>query len=311
MQQPVVIQPSLLTEAKMFKGGQTPANAETKTISGQVAVADVDAVYLDLSASRVAMAVREGNDLVLMDVDGQVLRLAGFYEGGVERKLFLENDDDRSVLLETVATSDGPLALTYAATGELSPFEGKTSDDATVVAGADLGAAAGGLLGLALAGGLALAAGGGGGGGDGDGDLRRTVDATPPATPSNLRFDVTGGSLSGSGEAGATVTVRNAAGATIGTGQVNADGTFSIPLNPPLIDREQVSVTLTDAAGNASGPGAATAPDLTAPTTPTDVDVSDTGSAVTGRGEAGAAVTVRNAAGDVIGTGVVASGGNL
>ena len=311
MQQPVVTQPSLLTEAKMVKGGQTPANAETKTISGQVAVADVDAVYLDLSASRVAMAVREGNDLVLTDVDGQVLRLAGFYEGGVERKLFLENDDDRSVLLETVATSDGPLALTYAATGELSPFEGKTSDDATVVAGADLGAAAGGLLGLALAGGLALAAGGGGGGGGGDGDLRRTVDATPPATPSNLRFDVTGGSLSGSGEAGATVTVRNAAGATIGTGQVNADGTFSIPLNPPLIDREQVSVTLTDAAGNASGPGAATAPDLTAPTTPTDVDVSDTGSAVTGRGEAGAAVTVRNAAGDVIGTGVVASGGNF
>src|SRR5690606_31544055 len=116
-------------------------------------------------------------------------------------------------------------------------------------------------------------------------------DLTAPTAPTDVDVSDTGDVVTGRGEPGATVTVRDAAGAVIGTGVVAADGGFSVTLTTAQTNGEQVSVTLTDASGNASGPGTATAPDLTAPTAPTDLEVSPNGDAVTGAGEPGATVT--------------------
>ncbi|WP_409263954.1 Ig-like domain-containing protein, partial [Pseudomonas putida] len=101
---------------------------------------------------------------------------------------------------------------------------------------------------------------------------------------------------------------RDAAGNILATGTVAADGTFVITLAPAVNDGSTLQVTLTDAAGNVSQPGSVTSADLLPPAQPTDLALTD-GVTFTGRGEPGAIVQVRDAAGNLIGTGVVGADG--
>ncbi|HHJ1300637.1 TPA: Ig-like domain-containing protein, partial [Pseudomonas sp. H2] len=117
-----------------------------------------------------------------------------------------------------------------------------------------------------------------------------------------------GHQLTGRGEAGTTVQVRDAAGNVLATGTVGADGTFVIALDPAVIDGSTLQVTLTDAAGNVSQPGSVASQDLLPPAQPTDLALAE-GVTLTGRGEPGATVQVRDAAGTVIGTGLVGADG--
>src|SRR5690606_17522517 len=102
----------------------------------------------------------------------------------------------------------------------------------------------------------------------------------------------------------ATVTVYGPGGTTVlGTGTVQPDGNYSVTV-PAQINGEELSVTLTDAAGNESLPTPTTAPDLTPPAAPT-ADIDDaSGTVVSGIGEPNASVTVCGADGAaVLGTG--------
>ncbi|MFV3292471.1 BapA/Bap/LapF family large adhesin [Pseudomonas sp. NY11955] len=136
------------------------------------------------------------------------------------------------------------------------------------------------------------------------------VDTTPPDAPTNLVINATGSQLSGRGEAGASVQVRDSAGSVVATGTVNPDGTFTLTLSPAITDGSTLQVTLTDAAGNASQPGSVATPDLQAPAQPSELALAD-GVTFTGRGEPGATVQVRNAAGSLIGTGLVNEDGTF
>ncbi|WP_256837322.1 BapA/Bap/LapF family large adhesin, partial [Pseudomonas putida] len=135
-------------------------------------------------------------------------------------------------------------------------------------------------------------------------------DTTPPQTPTNLVISAAGSQLSGRGEAGTSVQVRDDAGTVVATGTVNPDGTFAITLNPAITDGSTLQVTLTDTAGNVSQPGSVAAPDLLAPAQPTELALVD-GVTFTGRGEPGATVQVRNASGSLIGTGLVNEDGTF
>ncbi|WP_367268647.1 BapA/Bap/LapF family large adhesin [uncultured Sphingomonas sp.] len=128
-------------------------------------------------------------------------------------------------------------------------------------------------------------------------------DLTAPLAPV-FTLDGTGANATGSGEVGAIVTLRDASGTVIGTGQVGADGSFSVPLTPAQANGGTVSATLTDAAGNVSIPTNALAPDITPPAAPVAA-LDATGTIVSGQGEVGATVTVRDAGGGVLGTGIV------
>ncbi|WP_179052234.1 Ig-like domain-containing protein, partial [Pseudomonas hunanensis] len=112
----------------------------------------------------------------------------------------------------------------------------------------------------------------------------------------NLVIGLAGSQLSGRGEAGSTVQVRDAAGNILATGTVAADGTFTVTLDPAVNDGSTLQVTLTDAAGNISQPGSVTSADLLPPAQPTDLALAD-GVTFTGRGEPGATVQVRDAGG--------------
>ena len=129
--------------------------------------------------------------------------------------------------------------------------------------------------------------------------------------------------ITGTGEAGATVTLRDGA-ATIGTGTVAADGGWSITATTALTEGPNaITATQTDVAGNTSGPSAALNVTLdttvAAPAALALAPASDSGApgdditnvalpTITGTGEAGATVTLRDGA-TTIGTGAVAAGG--
>ena len=74
-------------------------------------------------------------------------------------------------------------------------------------------------------------------------------NTTAPPAPSDLAVSGDGASIPGSGEPGAAATIRGPNGAVLATGTVGSDGAFTLPLSPPLIDREMVAAVQTDPAG--------------------------------------------------------------
>ncbi|MBH3474074.1 Ig-like domain-containing protein, partial [Pseudomonas putida] len=137
-----------------------------------------------------------------------------------------------------------------------------------------------------------------------------SADLLPPAQPTDLAL-ADGVTFTGRGEPGATVQVRDAGGNLIGTGVVGADGLFSLTLNPAQANGEALDVRLVDAAGNTSAPLQFDAPDITPPAAVSNIVVGPDGLALSGRGEPGATVEVRDANGTVIGTGVVGANGTF
>ncbi|MDF0752885.1 Ig-like domain-containing protein, partial [Marinobacter sp. 71-i] len=87
--------------------------------------------------------------------------------------------------------------------------------------------------------------------------------------------------VTGTGEAGATLVVRSPAGTVLGTVTVAADGSYSVTLSVPQTNGEVLTVRQTDPAGNPSPDLHTTAPDITAPTGLT-ATVNGTGTIVTG-----------------------------
>ncbi|MFE8152171.1 Ig-like domain-containing protein, partial [Brenneria goodwinii] len=127
-------------------------------------------------------------------------------------------------------------------------------------------------------------------------------DLTAPAVPADLQIAADGTSVSGSAEAGSTVTITDADGNVLGSVTVGEDGNFSVPLSPALTNGEEISAVASDAAGNASAPVSVAAPDLTAPTAPADLLVAEDGTSVSGSAEAGSTVTITDADGNVLGS---------
>ncbi|MBE4805704.1 BapA/Bap/LapF family large adhesin [Enterobacter cloacae complex sp. P43RS] len=136
-----------------------------------------------------------------------------------------------------------------------------------------------------------------------------TVDTVAPADPGNMSLPDEGTPLTGTGEAGSIITVTNGT-TVIGTGVVGSDGSFSIALSPAQLDPTTLTVTATDAAGNASAdvPFIVTDSPLELPQVPVitaivdDVDpvtgdvkgktTNDTTPTLTGTSEAGSVITI-------------------
>ncbi|MEY8513461.1 Ig-like domain-containing protein, partial [Lactococcus taiwanensis] len=144
-------------------------------------------------------------------------------------------------------------------------------------------------------------------------------DTTAPEAPTV--GGVTGNStdgyvVSGTGEAGSTITIKDDAGNTVGTGTVDSEGNYSIEVPGSVGPDAPLTVTATDNSGNTSQPTSTTTPsdpDTTAPEAPTVGGVtgnSTDGYVVSGTGEAGSTITIKDDAGNTVGTGTVDSEGN-
>ncbi|WP_410204653.1 Ig-like domain-containing protein, partial [Acinetobacter baumannii] len=132
----------------------------------------------------------------------------------------------------------------------------------------------------------------------------KTIIAPDTTAPSSLTASIgtAGKVVTGVTEANAVVTVKNAAGIVVGTATADATGKYSVTLDKAYLNGESLSITATDKAGNATAPKIIVAPDITAPSNLT-ATIDAAGKAITGVTEANAVVTVKNAAGIVVGTG--------
>ncbi|MEB2652529.1 Ig-like domain-containing protein [Pseudomonas siliginis] len=271
---------------------------------GNVQLNQPSVVQMPVRPDQLASTSRSGQDLIVNLKSGEQIKISNFFvtsPDGVPNDIVFQGDD----------------ATLWQARYSAEPFNGFTFDEINsldeliagvgVVDGATPAWAIAGL-GLLGAGGAAAAAGGSGGGGGGGGG---GGDATPPAPATGLTLSADGRVLSGFGEAGSVVQVRDAAGNLLGSGTVGADGSFQVDLGTPQNNGQPLDVTLTDPAGNVSTPGTVTAPDTTAPTAPGNLSVSADGTQLGGTGEAGSTIQVRAADGTLLGSAVVAADGTF
>ncbi|MBT1123538.1 Ig-like domain-containing protein [Pseudomonas aeruginosa] len=132
-----------------------------------------------------------------------------------------------------------------------------------------------------------------------------TVDSSAPPAP--VINPSNGVVISGTAEAGATVTLTDAGGNPIG--QVTADGSGNWSFTPgtPLANGTVIVATATDPTGN-TGPQAATTVDAVAPPAPV-IDPSN-GTTISGTAEAGATVILTDGSGNPIGQTTADGSGN-
>ncbi|HCL4063196.1 TPA: BapA prefix-like domain-containing protein, partial [Pseudomonas aeruginosa] len=132
-----------------------------------------------------------------------------------------------------------------------------------------------------------------------------TVDSSAPPAP--VINPSNGVVISGTAEAGATVTLTDAGGNPIG--QVTADGSGNWSFTPgtPLANGTVIVATATDPTGN-TGPQAATTVDAVAPPAPV-IDPSN-GTTISGTAEAGAKVILTDGSGNPIGETTADGSGN-
>ena len=283
---------------------------------GDLSLNSPSVVQMPVPPSQVASVTRNGQDLVVNLKNGEQIKVANFFNAAPD----VANSD------MVFQGEDGTL---WQAQYDAQSFTGFTFDEVSsldeLIAGAGV---VGGTtptfaiagLGLLGAGGAAAAAGGvAGGGGGGGGGGGTPADTSAPLAPANLLVSADGTLLTGTGEAGATIRVRNNAGALLGSGIAAPDGTFSLSLSPPQTDGQSLTVDAVDAAGNVSPPAQALAPDIditppgdtTPPDAPANLAVSANGTRLTGSGEAGATIQVRAADGTLLGSGIVAADGTF
>ncbi|MFK3797055.1 BapA/Bap/LapF family large adhesin [Pseudomonas sp. NPDC088444] len=274
---------------------------------GNLQLKDPAVVQMPVSPSQVASVSRNGQDLIVNLKNGEQIQVSNFFVSnpqGFTSDMVFQGED--GTLWQAQYSAQSFSGFTFDEIASIDELIAGTG----VVSGATSAWAIAGL-GLLGAGGAAAATGAASGGGGGGGSGDTPSDTTAPNAPTDLLISSNGLLLSGFGEVGALVTIRDANGNVIGTGTVGSDGRFDVPLNTPQTNGQTVNVTLTDAAGNTSAPGTTTASDTTAPDAPGNLQVNADGTQLTGTAEPGATVQVRSADGTLLASGIVAADGTF
>ncbi|UJF25363.1 Ig-like domain-containing protein [Suttonella sp. R2A3] len=117
-------------------------------------------------------------------------------------------------------------------------------------------------------------------------------DTTAPDKPT-IHVTDNGKSISGTAEPGSTVKIdTDGDGVPDYSTTADSEGNYTVDTSGhPLINGETATATATDAAGNKSDPASDTAPDTTAPDTPT-INIADNGKSISGKAEPGSTVKI-------------------
>ncbi|POT56297.1 Ig-like domain repeat protein [Citrobacter amalonaticus] len=136
------------------------------------------------------------------------------------------------------------------------------------------------------------------------------IDTQPPVLE-DLEVINQGATLTGSTEAGSTVVIKDSQGNVLGSGQAGSDGTFAITIAPAKTNGETLTISVTDKASNSGPVESLKVPDITPPASPSGLVVAADGESVSGQAEPGSTVTIKDATGNVLGTGVANAGGQF
>ncbi|HBC9551479.1 TPA: Ig-like domain-containing protein [Escherichia coli] len=214
-----------------------------------VVIYEPSVVQVHAQASAVARYVREGNDLLIYMQDGTVIRCNGYFlqaANTAEQSELVFADGQQLTHITFADTAAGglaPVELTAQTTAieSIAPFLDTVAQTSAFPWGWLAGAAVGGgALGALLA-----------SGGDGDSKTEVINNPTPPAEPGNATpsflvtdnqgdqrgilatndiTDDTTPTFSGSGQAGATIQIKDSNGNTIASTQVDNNGHWSVSL---------------------------------------------------------------------------------
>ncbi|MCL9667626.1 Ig-like domain-containing protein [Rosenbergiella epipactidis] len=139
----------------------------------------------------------------------------------------------------------------------------------------------------------------------------KATDTTAPEKPSDVLLSTDGLTVTGKAEANATITVKDAEGNTLASDKASSDGSFTVTLTAAQTNGQSLSVTATDGANNVSPAAEVKATDTTAPEKPSDVLLSTDGLTVTGKAEANATITVKDAEGNTLASDKASSDGSF
>ncbi|HFV0512323.1 TPA: Ig-like domain-containing protein [Escherichia coli] len=214
-----------------------------------VVIYEPSVVQVHAQASAVSRYVREGNDLLIYMQDGTVIRCNGYFlqaANTAEQSELVFADGQQLThvtFADTAAGGLAPVELTAQTTAieSIAPFLDTVAQTSAFPWGWLAGAAVGGgALGALLA-----------SGGDGDSKTEVINNPTPPAEPGNATpsflvtdnqgdqrgilatndiTDDTTPTFSGSGQAGATIQIKDSNGNTIASTQVDNNGHWSVSL---------------------------------------------------------------------------------
>lgn len=133
-------------------------------------------------------------------------------------------------------------------------------------------------------------------------------DTLRPDQP-KIEVNKAGTELVGTAEANSTIKILDANSQVIATATVDANGQFKITLSPALSDSNKATMIVVDAAGNQSTSlNISAGTDNTAPVAPT-ASINIDGTEVSGSAEIGAKITIKNSAGNTLGTATVGDDG--
>src|SRR5690606_18016126 len=253
-------------------------------------------VKINLNTEEVATITRQGNAAVITLKNGEKITLENYFDFPAEsNKIIFENDgelywaqftDAFGAILDTINYIPlEQLAIEESVAGlAISPW----------LIGAGLAAGLGGAIAAV------------------QGDSNSDSDTEPPEPPSDVVLNAEGTEVTGKGEPGAEVIVKDKDGNEIGSGKVDENGDFRIDIVPPLTDGNTADVILKDESGNESAPVEITGEkDTLKPDAPTDLELNEEGTEVTGKGEPGTEVIVKDKDGNEIGSGKVDENGDL
>ncbi|EGP6110062.1 Ig-like domain-containing protein [Escherichia coli] len=214
-----------------------------------VVIYEPSVVQVHAQASAVVRYVRDGNDLLIYMQDGTVIRCNGYFLQAANTSeqsqlVFADGQQLTHVTFADTATGGlAPVELTAQTTAieSIAPFHDTVAQTSAFPWGWLAGAAVGGgALGALLA-----------SGGDGDSKTEVINNPTPPAEPGNATpsflvtdnqgdqrgilatndiTDDTTPTFSGSGQAGATIQIKDSNGNTIASTQVDNNGQWSVSL---------------------------------------------------------------------------------
>ncbi|HEM6741516.1 TPA: BapA prefix-like domain-containing protein [Citrobacter farmeri] len=109
------------------------------------------------------------------------------------------------------------------------------------------------------------------------------VDTTPPGAPTSLAVVSNGSHVTGTAEAGSTVTITSSNGTVLGTGVADGTtGSFNILINPAQVGGETLQVIAQDKAGNTGTSGSVIAPFSGLPGAPVIASLTDDVGSITG-----------------------------
>ncbi|MGR0306710.1 BapA/Bap/LapF family prefix-like domain-containing protein, partial [Acinetobacter beijerinckii] len=247
------------------------------TTKDTVSISEASVVLIKVNKDDVSEIKQDGRNAIITLKNGEQIVIVNFFKGGnysTDNSLVFE-DNEHKLLWVQFTDSNGALLenITFSYIDKIEPLlyhDGVASPWAWL----SVPLTAAGILWWAN--------------NDDDKSLStQPKDTTPPAAPTDVAVSEDGTTVTGKGEPGTKVIIKDEDGNVIGEGTVKPDGTFEVELDEPLTNGEEITVGLEDQAGNKSPEVTVDAPDTTAPAAPTDVAVSEDGTTVTGKGEPG------------------------